>query len=186
VPEHSLSSVATRFNRQQGEQCTAGRSLQHLFFISAALDPVAQTMLSPVRKRGTIGKPRALLVQECAVIDVLLRSAGVTQRYESRLVLDVDDGDMRGIVFVSGAGTRRYYAGALATAAYQDSDGELVSVALNVDQYGDVYEIDVWKSSLRPLLRYPQPQELRLPRLKRGDSRQGNSAQATAPGSSNR
>lgn len=49
---------------------------------------------------------------------------------------------------------------AFAEAQYLDSDGVLVSIALNTDINGQLFELDFWKVDFSPLIRYPRPSDL--------------------------
>ena len=51
---------------------------------------------------------------------------------------------------------------ALMEAEYTDSDGVLVSIVVNVDTHGDLFEVDFWKVDFSPLRRYPSPSDIRL------------------------
>lgn len=57
---------------------------------------------------------------------------------------------------------RRAFGCEIARAEYTDDDGVLVSITVNVDQDGDLYEIDFWKTDFSPLRRYPRPEDLRV------------------------
>lgn len=76
-------------------------------------------------------------------------------------VEDMNDGGMGGIRFVS-SNPQRQLGGTLAEAEYEDADGIKVSITLNADQYGDLYEIDFWKVDFSPLRLYPRPEQLRV------------------------
>ncbi len=76
-------------------------------------------------------------------------------------VEDMQDGGMGGIRFCSDdAGRGR--AVAVAEAEYTDDDGVLVSIVLNKDGKGALYEVDFWKVDFSPLRRYPLPSDLRI------------------------
>jgi hypothetical protein len=83
----------------------------------------------------------------------------------SSLGADVEDiqdgGGMGGIRFLSDEKVRRPLA-AIAEAEYKDEDGVLVSIVLNADSKGALYEIDSWKMDFSPLRRYPSPSDLQL------------------------
>jgi hypothetical protein len=72
----------------------------------------------------------------------------------------MQDGGMGSIRFLSD--DLRRFGRELISARYQDTDGALVSMSLNVDEYGDLFELDFWKVDFSPLKRYPRPQEVRL------------------------
>ena len=54
----------------------------------------------------------------------------------------------------------RSFGKALVEAQYVDSDGVLVSIAVNADNSGDLFEVDFWKVDFSPLKRYPKPSDL--------------------------
>jgi hypothetical protein len=43
-----------------------------------------------------------------------------------------------------------------------DADGVLLSIALNVDKQGELYELDVWRVDFSPLLQLPEPSAIRI------------------------
>jgi len=45
----------------------------------------------------------------------------------------------------------------LAEAEFQDADGVALSITINVDQHGSLFEMDVWKVDFTPLIRLPSP-----------------------------
>ena len=45
---------------------------------------------------------------------------------------------------------------------FTDLDGVPVSVALNLDSEGKLYELDLWKVDFSALRRWPQPSAIRL------------------------
>jgi hypothetical protein len=77
-------------------------------------------------------------------------------------VEDMQDGGMGSIRFLppSVAGSRSLTA--LAEAEYVDADGVLVSIVINGDKRGELYELDFWKVEVSPLKRYPTPPDLRV------------------------
>jgi hypothetical protein len=71
------------------------------------------------------------------------------------------DGGMGSIRFFSSEIGRRMGV-AVAEAEYTDDDGVLVSIVLNTDFNGRLFEVDFWKVDFSPLRRYPSPSDLRL------------------------
>lgn len=61
------------------------------------------------------------------------------------VVEDMADGGMGSVRFVSRSQKHRILGSAVAEAEYTDDDGVLVSIAVNTDNGGHVYEIDFWK-----------------------------------------
>jgi hypothetical protein len=70
----------------------------------------------------------------------------------------MQDGGMGSIRFV-GSGARSF-GKALVEAQYLDSDGVLVSITVNVDHQGQLFELDFWKVDFSPLIRYPKPSDV--------------------------
>ena len=62
------------------------------------------------------------------------------------------------------------YGGEIAEAAFQDADGVPVSITLNVDKFGDLFEMDVFKADFSPLIRYPDLDDSRLSSATQGNS----------------
>jgi hypothetical protein len=106
---------------------------------------------------------RPLRPEERDVIVALLKASPSRERLAKGLgtavVEDMNDGGMGSITFVYPDG-RRHMSFELAEASYTDEDGVLVSIALNLDNSGDLFELDFWKVNFDPLLRYPRPSEL--------------------------
>ena len=73
-------------------------------------------------------------------------------------VTDMQDGGMGSIRFVQPE--RRSFGKTLAEAQYVDSDGVVVSITINADQKGQLFEVDFWKVDFSPLKRYPKPSNL--------------------------
>jgi hypothetical protein len=74
------------------------------------------------------------------------------------LVIDMKDGNMGSIRFVNAG--HRTLGKVLAEAEYKDADGVPVSIAINADNNGDLFELDFWKVDFSALKRYPQPSDL--------------------------
>ncbi len=81
-------------------------------------------------------------------------------QYESQIrqlnnVVDLSDGGMGSIRF--GEVDKRRFGGQIAEISVLDVDGVPVSFALNVDQEGILFELDVFKSDFSPLKEIPMP-----------------------------
>jgi hypothetical protein len=50
----------------------------------------------------------------------------------------------------------------LIAVGYTDEDDVPVSISLNLDEHGGLFEIDIWKVDFSPLRRYPSPSDLNL------------------------
>ena len=73
-------------------------------------------------------------------------------------VEDMQDGGMGGIRFAQP--DPRIFGRELARGKYLDSDGVLVSITLNADDHGQLFELDFWRVDFSPLKRYPAPQDV--------------------------
>ena len=81
------------------------------------------------------------------------------------LVEEMSDGGMGSLLF-AGSVDRRF-GECIGEAEFNDADGVLVSVALNVDQRGELFELDLWKVDFSPLQRIAALGELRSPKVRR-------------------
>lgn len=75
------------------------------------------------------------------------------RQLESAQVRDMDDGGMGSLKFAGGE--RRSLGSCLIEAEYLDRGGVQVSIALNSDTNGLLYELDMWKVDFTPLQKYP-------------------------------
>lgn len=108
--------------------------------------------------------PRPLSAAERAIAHRLVEFAGaeglrVQSQIETALVVEMDDGGMGSLLFVS-AKTRRIYGGELARCVGHDSDGMELNISLILDQDGDLFELDIWKVDFSPLAQHPDPSTL--------------------------
>lgn len=69
----------------------------------------------------------------------------------------MQDGGVGSIRFV---GSQPPMGKEVAEAQYLDSDGVLVSIVINTDRNGQLFEVDFWKVDFSPLRRYPRPSDL--------------------------
>jgi hypothetical protein len=75
--------------------------------------------------------------------------------------VDLSDGGMGSIRFVAGPDEApRRMGRELVTVSYTDEGQVPVSISLNLDQDGSLFEIDIWKVDFSPLRRYPRPADL--------------------------
>lgn len=107
---------------------------------------------------------RRLLPNELEVIEALLRTV---PRYEhlandlaKATVFDMDDGGMGSLRFVPSDDRRREFGSEISNAEFADDDGVLVSLALYLDQFGQLFELDSWKVNFEPLVRFPKARSL--------------------------
>jgi hypothetical protein len=107
-------------------------------------------------------RERHLRPEEIELIRALLSRVSSGQELEKSLshstVSDMADGGMGSIRFV--ASPPQAMGKQLVEAGYVDSDGVLISIALNIDTQGRLYELDFWKVDFAPLKQYPRPENL--------------------------
>jgi hypothetical protein len=110
------------------------------------------------------GETRKLRRAEIDFIRSLLRRSGndsLSALLEECAVQEMDDGGMGSLLFLSGRDEKRLLGRLAAAAEFEDMDGILVSVNVNLDQFGDLFELDVWKVDFSPLLKFPRESDLR-------------------------
>jgi hypothetical protein len=78
-------------------------------------------------------------------------------------VSDMNDGGMGSILFSSqNSEEDRALGETVITAIFKDADGVEVSISLNIDIFGELYELDVWKTNYSPLISWPDVCELSI------------------------
>ena len=90
-------------------------------------------------------------------------SAALMPRFDIATVDDMLDGGM-GSLWFSSDEPRRLGA-VVAEADYVDMDGVPLSIVINVDQNGQLFELDIWKVNFLPLECYPSPEEIGIKHL---------------------
>jgi hypothetical protein len=118
--------------------------------------------MSDVSRFASSSTERALRGEEKELIRFLLSDVFEPAELENTLatarVRDMNDGGMGSIRFI-GPGLRRF-GKQLTEAEYLDRDGVLLSIAVNADRDGNLFEVDFWKVDFSPLKRYPKPSGL--------------------------
>jgi hypothetical protein len=75
---------------------------------------------------------------------------------QTALVEEMEDGGMGSLrITWQGEDTARHFEHVLSTHTFLDSDGVEISIAINVDKHGDLFELDVWKVDFSPVKRFP-------------------------------
>ncbi len=76
---------------------------------------------------------------------------------EGLFVSEMDDGGMGSLRLVPRgvSSSGRIFGNKVAEYQFTDSDGVEVLASLNVDQDGQPFELDVWKTDFSPLIRIP-------------------------------
>ncbi len=70
----------------------------------------------------------------------------------------MSDGGMGSLrLFPRGAvGDARIFGRAASECQFIDADSVVVIVTLNLDKFGDLYELDIWKTNFEKLIRIPE------------------------------
>jgi hypothetical protein len=113
--------------------------------------------------RGTItGRP--IRPEEAALLRGMLRdrSADWTAQIPGAIVKQMTDGAQASLQFASNLPGFRRFGRQVAEAVYTDDDGTHVKITINVDENGDLFELDVWKVNDTPLTRFPTPNDILL------------------------
>jgi hypothetical protein len=109
---------------------------------------------------------RKLRKEEIGLITAMIRhspkSDDVLRSLSERLVEDMKDSGMGSLRFKDAGNRERRLGKKIAEAEFTDEDGIPVSAVLNLDDHGELFELDMWKVDFSALKRYPRPQELRL------------------------
>jgi len=108
--------------------------------------------------------PRLLRPEEATLITSMLRTSPkgneLLPLIPECLVEEMQDGNMGSLKFVTSESRRRRFGEKIAEAEFVDEDGVLVSATINLDDRGDLFELDLWKVDFSPLKRYPKAEEL--------------------------
>ena len=104
--------------------------------------------------------PRPLTPKERDLVVYILGQSS-SSHGDFNLVEDMNDGGMGSLRFVGSAD--RSLGKCIGEAEFDDADGVPVSVALNMDQRGELFELDLWKVDFSPLRRIAALAELRPP-----------------------
>jgi len=106
---------------------------------------------------------RALTSPERALVEALLgmfpEGASLQAELNDRRVETMRDGGMGSLRFI-GQGSERF-AREVVAAHSVDEDGTPVEISLNLDQNGELYELDIWKVDFSPLQRVPSPLQVK-------------------------
>lgn len=104
---------------------------------------------------------RALSPSEQGLLRALLRRGSPlalpANWLNEALVAPLNDSGMGSLRFKSDGvvGEDRRFGSQHATIEFRDLDGVVVSAALQLDEHGQPFELDVWKTDLRPLVAIP-------------------------------
>lgn len=113
-----------------------------------------------------IGAKRLPLPAEYALLAALVSASGIDKlsvQLGTVFVQAMNDGGMGSLRFVGAAGCR--FGGKVAEAEFKDEDGTLVLATLYVDQYGDLFELDIFKGDFNRLISIPSVENMMIRRI---------------------
>jgi hypothetical protein len=98
--------------------------------------------------------------QEERLIEILINNASIdfpSDWKESLMVCSMNDGGMGSLyLFSKGeANKNRIFGKTVSDFQFKDLDGVDVIVSLNVDDEGDLFELDIWKTDFSKLIKLP-------------------------------
>ena len=111
---------------------------------------------------------RDLTEQERAVLVALLQGKPETVRFietlDDMVVEEMKDGGMGSRLLLPKGleGGNRSFGHQLVLGEFADRDGVPVSVAVNVDSEGRLYELDVWKADFTRLVAWPDASAIKI------------------------
>ena len=104
---------------------------------------------------------RHLRDEEKALIIEMVRGLpaehDVLSGIEDAVVEDMNDGGMGSLKFVRLSSEKSRFAKQLREATFADKDGVPVSITINLDQSGHLFELDIFKADNSPLRKFPAP-----------------------------
>lgn len=109
---------------------------------------------------------RTILQREYDLLAGLLGQVGVPHHSvglcQDLQVEELQDGGMGSLRFHHGEITERErrLGAPLIEGQFYDDDGTLVSLAVNLDDQGRLYELDLWKVDFSPTGKFPEPKDV--------------------------
>ncbi|MFY3135430.1 DUF6984 family protein [Achromobacter xylosoxidans] len=103
-------------------------------------------------------KERALLI---ALVMDHPHATKFVESLDRAFVEEMADGGMGSLRFYYFGQKSRSFSKKLIEREFIDSDGIPVFVVVNVDECGDIYELDMWKVDFSSLKRFPRAEENR-------------------------
>jgi hypothetical protein len=106
-----------------------------------------------------MGTVRSLKDDERALLTVLIagkpQAAQLLGSLVGARVEEMNDGGMGSLRFCASDARPRRLGAQLVEKEFIDSDGIPIMVAINLDEHGDLYELDIWKVDFSPLKQLP-------------------------------
>lgn len=102
---------------------------------------------------------RQIEAAQIPLVAALFVKAGIQLDVASLEVVNLDDGGMGSVRFSTAVDASRF-GDNVAEITFNDTDGVHVSVALYIDQYGNPFELDVFKADFSRLNAWPTALDL--------------------------
>ena len=101
---------------------------------------------------------RSLTIPEKNFLRELLRTISLpTENIDEIKVKPLNDEGMGSLFIISDKKEEdRKFEGVLFQQQFVDVDEVPILVTLHADQYGDLFELDIWKADFSPVIKYPQ------------------------------
>ena len=119
-------------------------------------------MLDESRHHGSV--PRPIREDERRLVEILVRDHPQSEQFlrelTNAIVEDMADDGMGSIRFAGIYDGERRFGTVAAEAQGLDADHVPVSMAVNLDTRGHLYELDIWKIDFSPLQDYPRPENV--------------------------
>lgn len=104
---------------------------------------------------------RAPLPHELTLLNVLAKDSGITLDTQAIQVTPLNDGGMGSFGIVTES-QNPLFGRVASECHFMDSDNVPVLVALHLDQFDALFEVDVWKVDFNPVVQWPKESELVL------------------------
>jgi len=102
---------------------------------------------------------RSLKNEERNLIVFMLKDIPIYKDFTYELskstVQEMDDGGMGSLRFLYNDGKTRKFNKEIASISILDTDGVQVNFTINVDESGDIFELDAFKGDFSPLQQFP-------------------------------
>ena len=93
-----------------------------------------------------------------ALIGMLPDAAPLRSQLPGALVQPMNDGGMGSLRFVTSGSDRMHHEAVAARCL--DEDGVPLELSLNLDENGDLFELDIWKVDFSPVKHLPAPSQV--------------------------
>lgn len=106
---------------------------------------------------------RYLKKEEKELINYLLNNSNqIISNLDDLLVEEMKDGGMRSLHIINSQKERseRRFGKCISEKQFLDSDNVPIIVSLNLDEAGDLFELDIWKVDFSTVLKYPNCENL--------------------------